>query len=151
MQTATVASVRRRLDETLRQPRALMPSLTPKPPSSWLQQFRDGTLPESALEVLTGGEVTFATVEAGPGAAIAIGRGSVESPWVGFTAIVVDPGARRQGHARAVMSALLEWGAERGAARAWLEVLTENDAALRLYASLGFTEHYRYAYRTPPD
>ncbi len=151
MQTATVALVRRRLDETLRQPRAVMPSLTAKPPSSWLQRFRDGTLPASALEVLTGGDVTFATVEAGPGAAIAIGRGSVESPWVGFTAIVVDPGARRQGHARAVMSALLEWGAERGASRAWLEVLTENDAALRLYASLGFSEHYRYAYRTPPD
>ena len=49
------------------------------------------------------------------------------------------------------MSALLERGAERGASRAWLEVLTDNDAALRLYASLGFTEHYRYRYRTRPQ
>lgn len=151
MQTATIASVRRRLDETLRQPGPVMPSLTPKPPLSWLQRFRDGTLPASALEVLTGGgDVSFATVEAGSGAATAIGRATVEVPWVGFAAIEVDPGARRQGHARAVMSALLDWGAERGALRAWLEVLISNEAALHLYASLGFTEHYRYRYRVPP-
>ena len=148
MQTATVALVRRRLNETLSAAGTERPTLTAAPPSSWLQRFREGTLPASALDVLTGGgEVAFATIGSGSGAATAIGRASVEVPWVGFAAIEVDPGARRQGHARAVMSALLDWAAERGALRAWLEVLTDNEPALDLYASLGFAEHHRYLYR----
>ena len=113
IQTATVASVRRRLEESF-VARACVTHR--KPPPSWLLRFRNGTLPASALEVLTGGgEVAFATIEAGSGAATAIGRAAVEPPWVGFAAIEVDPGARRQGHARAVMSALHDWAAERGA------------------------------------
>jgi N-acetylglutamate synthase len=75
----------------------------------------------------------------------------VEEPWVGFTAIEVDPLMRRQGHANAVMLALTEWAASRGAVRGWLEVLADNRAALALYASLGFTEHHRYTYRSPPE
>jgi len=59
--------------------------------------------------------------------------------------------ARRQGHANAVMSALTEWAASRGGLRAWLEVLASNHTALALYASLGFTEHHRYTYRSPPE
>jgi N-acetylglutamate synthase len=70
---------------------------------------------------------------------------------VGFTAIEVDPAARRQGHARAVMMTLTEWAAARGAVRAWLEVLADNHAALALYASLGFADNHRYSYRTPPS
>jgi N-acetylglutamate synthase len=148
MQTATVSLIRRHLEETMPRRGSESPLLTAEPPSSWLQRFRGGTLPASAIDVLTGGgEVTFATIESGPGAATAIGRACVEVPWIGFTAIEVDPGARRRGHARAVMSALLDWGAERGALRAWLEVLTDNEPALQLYASLGFTEHHRYLYR----
>ena len=45
--------------------------------------------------------------------------------------------------------ALVSWAAERGATRAYLEVTADNEPAVALYASLGFTEHYRYAYRTP--
>ena len=48
------------------------------------------------------------------------------------------------------MSELLDWAAERGAIGRWLEVLTDNEPALRLYASLGFSEHHRYMYRTQP-
>jgi GNAT superfamily N-acetyltransferase len=147
IQAATIASLQRRLDKSPAPVR-----LTTTPPPSWLLRFRDGALPASAVEVLTGGgEVRFATIESGSsGAATAIGRAAVEPPWVGFAAIEVDPGARRRGHARAVMSALTGWAAERGAVRAWLEVLADNEAALALYAALGFTEHHRYRYRVPP-
>jgi ribosomal protein S18 acetylase RimI-like enzyme len=41
------------------------------------------------------------------------------------------------------------WGAELGAATAYLQVLGDNSPALALYESLGFTTHHQYAYLTP--
>jgi N-acetylglutamate synthase len=124
------------------------------PPPGWLSRFRSGSVTPVALQVLTGAtDVAFATIEAAdPSApATAIGRAAVELPWVGFTAIEVDPFMRRQGHALAVMSSLTQWAASHGAIRAWLEVLAGNHAALALYESLGFREHHRYSYRSPPE
>ena len=69
--------------------------------------------------------------------------------WVGFRGIEVAPEHRRQGLARTVMAALLEWGAERGATTAYLQVLGHNAPALALYEAMGFTTHHAYAYLTP--
>jgi len=69
--------------------------------------------------------------------------------WVGFRGIEVAPEHRRQGLARTVMAALLEWGAERGATTAYLQVLGHNAPALALYDAMGFTTHHAYAYLTP--
>lgn len=124
------------------------------PPTSWLARYVGGANTPIALQLLTGGaDVVFATIYAAdePAPAVAIGRAAVEGPWVGFTAIEVDPLARRLGHAHAVMWALTEQAASRGAVRAWLEVLADNDPAVALYTSLGFSEHHRYTYRTPPS
>jgi len=149
MRTATIASTRRRL---IGVPVSAV-QITTHPPTAWLQRYRDGALPPVAVAVLSGGPtVAFATIEgASGGPAVAIGRASVEPPWVGFAAIEVSPDARRQGHGRAVMAALVEWAAERDAIRSWLEVLVDNAPALAMYEGLGFTEHYRYTYRTPPS
>jgi len=70
--------------------------------------------------------------------------------WVGFRSIHVAPGYRRQGLALAVMDALLEWGAERGATTAYLQVLGDNVPATTLYAQLGFETHHAYRYLAPP-
>ena len=70
--------------------------------------------------------------------------------WVGFRGIEVAPEHRRQGLARTIMAALLEWGAERGATTAYLQVLGHNAPALALYEAMGFTTHHAYAYLTPP-
>ena len=70
--------------------------------------------------------------------------------WVGFRGIEVAPEHRRQGFARTIMAALLEWGAERGATTAYLQVLGHNAPALALYEAMGFTTHHAYAYLTPP-
>jgi GNAT superfamily N-acetyltransferase len=154
VQTATVARLKRML--AARADLAAGPALEVRtatfPPSAWMLRYRSGVLPPAALQVLTGApDVAFATIEAdSTAAAIAIGRAAVEVPWVGFTAIEVDPLMRRHGHAHAVMSALTSWAASHGAVRGWLEVLADNRAALALYASLGFSEHHRYSYRTPP-
>jgi ribosomal-protein-alanine N-acetyltransferase len=45
---------------------------------------------------------------------------------------------RRQGVGRALATAALEWGRQRGVSRAMLEVRSSNEAAQRLYQSLGF-------------
>lgn len=66
--------------------------------------------------------------------------------WVGFRGIEVDPAHRRRGLGAAVMAALLEWGAERGATTAYLQVLGDNTAALALYERLGFSTHHAYRY-----
>lgn len=69
--------------------------------------------------------------------------------WVGFRSIEVAPDRRRQGLGLAVMAALLEWGAERGATTAYLQVLGDNEPAIALYASLGFDTHHAYRYLAP--
>jgi N-acetylglutamate synthase len=148
LQTATVASMRRRLIGVRGEV-----ELAPQPSTAWLGRYRDGTVsPTAALALAAAPEVVFATIGSDPaGAAIAIGRATVEKPWVGFAAIEVEPASRRRGYSRAVMAALVSWAAERGATRAYLEVTADNEPAVALYASLGFTEHYRYTYRTPPQ
>ena len=86
-------------------------------------------------------------VAAVPG--IARGVAAFADDWVGFRGIEVDPAHRRRGLARTIMAALLEWGAERGATTAYLQVLGDNTPALGLYEGLGFTTHHAYAYLTP--
>jgi N-acetylglutamate synthase len=78
------------------------------------------------------------------------GVAAYQDDWVGFRGIEVAPEHRRRGLARAVMAALLEWGAERGATTAYLQVLGHNAPALALYEAMGFTTHHAYAYLTPP-
>ena len=105
----------------------------------------------TATELLTAvvdGAVTFASV------AGAVGRGAVTAAsaapgaplWLGIAAVHVDPGQRRLGRARLVCGALLNWGAEHGAQRAYVEVLEENAAAVALYTSMGFRLHHRHRY-----
>ncbi|MCD4525602.1 GNAT family N-acetyltransferase [Nocardioides sp. cx-173] len=69
--------------------------------------------------------------------------------WVGFRSLEVAPAHRRRGLALVVMAELLDWGAERGATTAYLQVLGDNEPALALYARLGFREHHRYRYLAP--
>jgi ribosomal protein S18 acetylase RimI-like enzyme len=80
---------------------------------------------------------------------LASGVAAYADDWVGFRAIEVAPEHRQQGLGLAVMDALLEWGAEQGATTAYLQVIGDNEPALRLYARLGFREHHRYRYLTP--
>ena len=78
----------------------------------------------------------------------AIGVAVLDGPWVGLFDIITDPGRRRRGHGRSMTETMLAWAAERGAERSYLQVVATNDPALALYDSLGFTEVYRYWYRT---
>jgi ribosomal protein S18 acetylase RimI-like enzyme len=81
------------------------------------------------------------------GTAIAWGIGVVERGMIGLQDIVVAPSARSRGAGRALVNALLAWGAANGAARAYLHVLATNDPARALYRSLGFRDAYRIFHR----
>lgn len=89
-------------------------------------------------------DVAFARIED-----VAWGRASLAEDWVGFTNIVVAPGARRQGLAMQIMAALTEWAAERGASTAYLQVVADNRSAYALYEKLGFRAHHSYRYLMP--
>jgi GNAT superfamily N-acetyltransferase len=94
--------------------------------------------------------VGFAAVLCGD-ETVAVGLGVAERGHVGLFDIVTAPERRREGIGRLVVASLLDWGHGLGAQRAYLNVMRENEAALRLYAAHGFVEEYVYWYRVQPD
>ncbi|WP_241249641.1 GNAT family N-acetyltransferase [Rhodococcus sp. X156] len=124
------------------------------PDAAWLQRYhyRGQPAPDVAAQVVSAvldGELGFARI--GGEHPLAIGRGALTTApdgtrWLGLNAIEVAAEHRRTGLGRRVCTALLRWGHERGAQRAYLQVAEGNEAALGLYRSMGFTEHHRYRY-----
>jgi len=76
-----------------------------------------------------------------------VGFGVVDGKWLGFFNIAVHPTMRGRGVAVAVNKALAQWGHQRGARSAYLQVESENIPALKLYDKLGFRHVYTYWYR----
>lgn len=58
---------------------------------------------------------------------------------------------RRQGFGREVVTTALRWARLSGASKVWLQVETDNHAAVALYEGFGFRDVYRYHYRQAPD
>ncbi|MGW1975952.1 GNAT family N-acetyltransferase [Streptomyces sp. NPDC001889] len=118
---------------------------------AWLRRYqRSGVAGAHVLKVLgSGPSVWFASV-AGPGEVpAAIGRCVVDGRWAGFMAVEVDPAHRRQGLARAVMTALARRALAEGASAAWLQVESDNEAARALYQGMGFETHHSYHHFRP--
>ncbi len=84
--------------------------------------------PAYAVRLEEDGDQLVATVGADAG-----GLASLAGDWVGLRALEVAPSRRRRGLGLAVVGALLDWGAERGATTAYLQVLADNEPALGLY------------------
>jgi ribosomal protein S18 acetylase RimI-like enzyme len=82
---------------------------------------------------------------------LAHGDAAVDGDWLGVHGLVVAPDARRRGLARAVMAALLDWGAERGATTVWLHVETDNAPAIALYEAIGLGVHHECRYLAAPN
>ncbi|HUL94394.1 MAG TPA: GNAT family N-acetyltransferase [Usitatibacter sp.] len=81
------------------------------------------------------------------GRVLATGLTIVEDDCAGLFDIITHDEARRQGHARTVVSSLLRMAWELGARYAYLQVEEKNEPARRLYAQFGFVEQYLYWYR----
>jgi ribosomal protein S18 acetylase RimI-like enzyme len=95
--------------------------------------------PEAGLFVLEEGGQAIA-------AAICVHDGDL----AGIFEVATAEGTRGKGHGRRIVLSALKWARLRGAHTAWLQVEMDNDAARRLYQSIGFQELYRYHYRQPP-
>jgi ribosomal protein S18 acetylase RimI-like enzyme len=94
--------------------------------------------PEAGLFVLEGEEEPLAT-------AICVHDGDL----AGLFEVATIAAERGNGFGRRIVLSALKWARLRGARTAWLQVEAGNEAAIRLYGSLGFTETYRYHYRRP--
>ncbi len=81
------------------------------------------------------------------GRTVACGLAVSQHGRVGLFDIVTDQTYRRQGLAESLILHLLHWAKENHAHEAYLQVLKENTAALRLYEKLGFEENYPHWYR----
>ncbi len=78
----------------------------------------------------------------------AIARVVVTGEWAGLSALWVPEDQRRRGLARRLVTTSLGWAVEQGADKAYLQVVTGNDPAERLYRTFGFVDHHEYRYLT---
>jgi GNAT superfamily N-acetyltransferase len=121
------------------------------PDEAWLGRYRDGAgAAPAARALLTRHPRACFASAARDGAVVAIGRGVIDDGWLGVSAVEVAQPARRQGLATAVMAALCGWGLAQGATRSYLQVSSDNPAALALYGRLGYWQHHDYHYRAEP-
>ncbi|MBW8724027.1 MAG: ribosomal protein S18-alanine N-acetyltransferase [Inquilinus limosus] len=102
--------------------------------------FAEAWAPDQLAQLLAGPGV-FALIaldETGEPAGYALGR--VAADEAELLSIALLPDRRRRGEGRRLLDALAERSAAAGAATLFLEVATDNAAALALYRSAGFHE-----------
>ncbi|MFC4061128.1 GNAT family N-acetyltransferase [Planomonospora corallina] len=97
---------------------------------------------ETAARILAGVPAVYGSI-----GEEAVGRGVVQGEWFGIYCMATAARARRRGHGRRMLNALLSHGREQGAKQAYLVVVEANTAARSLYEQLGFTVSGRYHYR----
>jgi ribosomal protein S18 acetylase RimI-like enzyme len=78
---------------------------------------------------------------------VACGLGVLEDGYFGLFDLITAPLCRSLGHGTSLVSGMLRWAQENGAAHAYLQVMDRNVSASRLYARLGFRRAYEYWYR----
>ncbi|HEX8231427.1 MAG TPA: GNAT family N-acetyltransferase [Chloroflexia bacterium] len=81
---------------------------------------------------------------------VGVGMAVTERGWTGLFNMATVPHMRGQGVATSIIADLTGWGVQQGAAHLYLQVMTSNEVAKRLYAKLGFSYLYSYHYRTEP-
>jgi ribosomal protein S18 acetylase RimI-like enzyme len=82
-------------------------------------------------------------------AVVGCGLGVLDHEYFGLFDLVIAPGRRNQGYGTQLVAAMLSWAQQRGTAYAYLQVMSANAPARRLYGKLGFEEAYQYWYRAP--
>ena len=105
----------------------------------------DGSMVRTGVD---GPRVRAAVVRSGR--EVGVGHAATNGDWLGVHDLHVVPTARRAGLARALVSALLAWGAEQGATTVWLHVETDNGPAMALYESIGLEVHHACRYLVAP-
>lgn len=104
---------------------------------------------DMARQALWRGPQVFASLKTINGLACT-GMARLENEHLGVFNIRTAQRARRKGYASMLVAYLLTWGQANGATRAFLQVDSENAAAVALYRSFGFAERYTYWHRVAP-
>ena len=84
------------------------------------------------------------------GKIVATGLGILDRDYIGIYAIHVREDFRHRGYARQICTGLLKEGINKGASKAYLQVVKGNAPAQALYTSLGFQFAYTYWFRVQP-
>lgn len=77
---------------------------------------------------------------------LAVGMSAMAGELAGVFLMRTVPEARRQGHARHILRALLAWASQRGARHAFLQVEANNAPAISLYEAEGFAKLTTYRF-----
>jgi ribosomal protein S18 acetylase RimI-like enzyme len=77
---------------------------------------------------------------------VAVVRVPVHDGWAGLFGLHVLPEHRRHGLGSHLTDAALAFASESRASAMYLQVTEDNDAARRIYRSMGFGDHHRYCY-----
>jgi N-acetylglutamate synthase len=140
-------------------PREIAPDLVfavaGEPDDAWLGMYHyrgQERQPPVMRKVLTSAPLQlFASIRSADGRdVLAIGRLSAAAGWAGITAVEVGAGRRRAGLGTALTLAVCGEAAARGIKRVFLQVETDNAAAIQLYERCGFRYSHRYHYRVAP-
>ena len=129
----------------------------PSPSPAWRQVYLgkgfdpvDGASRVQALSRATGSLYAQSVdLHTGQAQVVATGVGSYGHGWLGIHGMRTLAAHRKQGHASAILRALALQAQAKGLPFAYLQVEESNQAALLLYASLGFTRAWRYIYWRP--
>jgi len=133
-------------------------SLSAAPDMDWIAgvtaaQGRAGAERETYAKIVSLITVStaFAVTRNEAGEAASWAFGALTAHGLCIESVATRPDQRGRGFAGQTVSALMAWGALRGAGAAFLQVQADNHAAVRVYDRLGFDrELYRYHYRTLP-
>lgn len=126
-----------------------------EPDDAWLAMYdyrRRNWRPPVMRTLLTSARAqAFASIRSAAGREVlAIGRLSIAEGWAGITAVEVNPARRRGGLGTALTRGVCAEAARRGVRRVFLQVETENPAAIAMYERCGFAYSHRYHYRVAP-
>jgi len=91
-------------------------------------------------------KVVFAVLEEG-GTEVSCAMGVISNGYFGLFDLVTRKAERARGHGKTLMEGLLSWAASNGSKYSYLQVVADNDVAMRLYKKMGYQYAYDYWYR----
>ncbi|WJH34088.1 GNAT family N-acetyltransferase [Paenibacillus sp. CC-CFT747] len=85
------------------------------------------------------------------GQTVGMAAAVAEDGWAGWINVVTDQRYRRMGIGTEIARALTQWSLAQGAEHTYLQVIEDNEPAVRLYRKAGFERLYDYHYRVKSE